>query len=298
MCTIFPLASSVSASHQHRDETVLAVSRTHPPGNREEVVGYVGRIESHRPPAAQTPRLAFLMIFIVDLIPAAHCTSKSVADCDTVTIVSDVGDFGGPTDVPDSANPNTVKVKLPPLVVKNVPLNKLISDFASPGVAAEYKLCGIGMMVMLHTKVDFEKDTQFLKNSKTEFFIHDIPGEKPFKVVIRGLPGFDPKLIGAEIKDRYKLAPIAVYPIKRTVTLSALRAIRSLFSIIICWEPYRGGRRDVTQCQRCLNFGHGTRNCNIKLRCNICAKDHSTSDCPVVDAGAVQFKCANCGGDH
>lgn len=52
------------------------------------------------------------------------------------------------------------------------------------------------------------------------------------------------------------------------------------------------------QCQRCLHFGHGTRNCNIKPRCSNCAQDHATSDCPVLMDEAVASKCANCGGAH
>lgn len=250
-------------------------------------------------------------------VGTSGCTVKSVRD-DTATNVSDIGDFGGSAENINEIDQTAIKIKLPPLVVKEIPLEKLVSDFASMGVAAEYKLSGIGTKVMLQTKVDYNLAAAYLKNSKAEFFTHDIPGEKPFKVVIRGLPNYDPKLIATEIKDRYKLTPIAIYQMKRrnedikkyqdclflvhfqkgTVTLNTLKAIRSLFSIIIRWEPYRGGRRDVTQCQRCLNFGHGTRNCHIKPRCNICAKGHVTSDCPASSTGSEAFKCANCGGNH
>ncbi|XP_065077035.1 uncharacterized protein LOC135700441 [Ochlerotatus camptorhynchus] len=199
---------------------------------------------------------------------------------------SEVGDFGGSVENMATGGQNGPKVKLPPLVVKSVPLDKLAQEMVSLGVAAEYKLCGIGTKIILHTKADYNKALASLKNSKVEFFTHDIPGDKPYKVVIRGLPNFETKVIEDEIIGRYKLAPIAVFRIKRrnesqrkyqdclflvhfkkgTVTLNALQAIRSLFNVIIRWESYRGGRRYVTQCQRCLNFGHGTRNCNINPR--------------------------------
>ncbi|XP_065089798.1 uncharacterized protein LOC135710989 [Ochlerotatus camptorhynchus] len=166
----------------------------------------------------------------------------------------------------DVADTSTAKVKLPPLVVKNAHLNDLIADLASLGVKAEFKLGRVGTKVLLRTKAECDLVVAHLRTTKVEFFTHDIPGEKPFKVVIRGLPNFDPKLIEAEIKNRYKLAPTTVFRMTRrdenvkryldclflvhfqkgTVTLNALKAIRSINSIIVRWEPYRGGRHDVT----------------------------------------------------
>lgn len=70
-----------------------------------------------------------------------------------------------------------------------------------------------------------------------------------------------------------------------------------MFSIIVSWESYRGGNRDVTQCQRCLNFGHGTRNYFMSPRCASCGKSHSTNECPP-NEGPAEAKCANCGGGH
>ncbi|XP_065091240.1 uncharacterized protein LOC135712207 [Ochlerotatus camptorhynchus] len=201
--------------------------------------------------------------------------SDGASGRDTMTNVSDIGEFGGTVEHENSAVPSAAKVKLPPLVVMKVPLNTLIGDLTSLGVAAEFKLSRIGTKVMLRTKAEYEATVKYLKDSRAEYFTHDIPGEKPFKVVIRGLPNFNPKSIEEELKDRYKLAPIAVFRMTRrdenvktypdclflvhfqkgTVTLNALKAIRSINFIIVQWEPYRGGRHDVTQCQRCLNFG-------------------------------------------
>ncbi|XP_065076361.1 uncharacterized protein LOC135699964 [Ochlerotatus camptorhynchus] len=150
-----------------------------------------------------------------------------------------------------------------------------VMKLASLGVKAEFKLDRVGTKVLLRTK-------------------------KPYKVVIRGLPNFDPKLIEAEIKNRYKLAPTAVFRMTRrnenvkkypdclflvhfqkgTVTLNALKAIRSINSIIVRWKPYRGGRHDVTQYQRCLNFGVVDESETAK--CAKCDDSHQRSDkqCP------------------
>lgn len=43
---------------------------------------------------------------------------------------------------------------------------------------------------------------------------------------------------------------------RKRVTLNQLKEIRT-----IRWEPYRRTNKSVTQCQKCLRFGHGTRNC-------------------------------------
>lgn len=52
----------------------------------------------------------------------------------------------------------------------------------------------------------------------------------------------------------------------------------------------------MTQCMRCLHFGHGTRNCRMNPRCNNCAQPHVTEECSIVNPEA--YKCANCGDQH
>ncbi|VDO18146.1 unnamed protein product, partial [Brugia timori] len=240
---------------------------------------------------------------------------------------SDLGDFGADeqdqmaSGQKQSGLPGPKKEKLPPLVVKNVPQEKLACKISALGIDAEYKLARIGTKIKVHTRVDYNVISKLLKDSKVEFFTHDVAGEKPFKAVIRGLPNLDPKKIADEIKDRFKISPTAVYRMVRkdeqakrypdvlflvhfqkgTVTLNALQAIRSLFSIIVRWESYRGGHRDVTQCQRCLQFGHGTRNCFVNHRCSNCAGKHASAECPMAGAvteGTIAYKCANCGEGH
>lgn len=79
-----------------------------------------------------------------------------------------------------------------------------------------------------------------------------------------------------------------------TTSLVALRAVRTIQPVIVRWEPYRGGRRGPTQCMRCLEFGHGSRNCNVQPRCAACAGSHISTDC----RNSEEVKCANCQGPH
>lgn len=231
----------------------------------------------------------------------------------TATNASDLNGFGGSLD--ESSSAPAVTMKLPPLVVKSIPLSTLKENLVAEGIVAQYKLCGIGIKVMMRTKNDFLHARNYLTRIGAEHFTHDVPSEKPFKAVVRGLPVMDIKDIEWELKDRYKLQPLHVFPLirkdvnntyrdclylvhfkKGTVSLNALKAVRIISYIVVRWEAYRGKNRDVTQCMRCLNFGHGTRNCAMKPRCNICAQAHLTAKCPV--EGAVALKCVHCGEGH
>lgn len=251
--------------------------------------------------------------YYAPLIPENQSTITEAA---TAENQSELGGFG--EEFPNNivpGQPHQAKTKFPPIVVKNVPLDKLKRDLQSNGVQAQFKLTRIGIKVVVLSKSELDRTKAYLKKLKAEFFTHDIQEEKPFKAVVRGLPIMAKEDIEAELIHRYKLQPVACYVISRkqdhqdfrdclylihfrkgTVTLNALKAVRSISSVIVSWEAYRGSHRDVTQCMRCLNFGHGTRNCSLKPRCNICGGKHISTECPYEDV--AEFKCANCGQGH
>lgn len=235
-----------------------------------------------------------------------------ITEAVTADNLSDLGGFG--EEIADNRSQQAKQAKLPPVVVKNIPLDKLKRDLESNGIHAQFKLTRIGIKIMVHSKNELSLTKAYLNKLKAEFFTHDIQEEKPFKAVVRGLPLMSKEMIIEELMYRYKLQPVACHVMARqdqqdyrdclylihfrrgSVTMNALKAVRSILSVIISWEPYRGSNRDVTQCMRCLNFGHGTRNCNLKPRCNVCASKHITAECPLQDA--TEFKCANCSENH
>ncbi|XP_065093529.1 uncharacterized protein LOC135714164 [Ochlerotatus camptorhynchus] len=175
-------------------------------------------------------------------------------------------DYGAPCD----GNPSAAKIKLPSLVVYKVPLNTLIGDLTSLGVTAEFKLGRIGTKVMLRTIAEYDVAVKYLKDSKS-------PGSRNQGPVQAGPNRCLPNDKEGQKREDVPDCLFLVHFQKGTVTLNALQAIRLIYFIIVRWEPYRGGHRDVTQCQRCLNVGHGTRNCNIKPRCSNYAHEHATS---------------------
>lgn len=247
-------------------------------------------------------------------------TQSVITEAGTAENRSEMGGFGDIGQTDDFITPfihqnGNQPSKIPPLVVKSVPLGQLKQDLRANGIDAQFKLTRIGIKIVVHTKEAMEATKAYLQRKKAEYFTHDAPEEKPFKAVIRGLPITEKSLIEAELIQHYKLQPVAIHVIARkfsegdnrdclylvhfrkgSTTLNALKAVRTLNDMIVTWEAYRGSHRDVTQCMRCLNFGHGTRNCNLKPRCNICAHPHITADCPHEDVAA--YKCVNCGSGH
>jgi hypothetical protein len=54
--------------------------------------------------------------------------------------------------------------------------------------------------------------------------------------------------------------------------------VRSINYIVVTWAAYRKPN-SVTQCERCLQFGHGATNCNMTQKCLKCGERHSTENC-------------------
>lgn len=203
------------------------------------------------------------------------------------------------------------KVKLPPIFTPYRDFTKLKGLMKEAKLTPVFKLCSQGTKILCSSLEEYNEVGRLLQRVKLGFYTHDVPGTRPFKVVIRGLPD----VTAEEIQDELlllKLKPIKVFKITRkdqaeknyrdhlflvhfekgSTTLKQLQEIRSILQVIIRWEPYRGSNRPVTQCQKCLGFGHGTRNCYLTPRCTNCGQSHENQECQ------AQVKCANCGGEH
>lgn len=209
------------------------------------------------------------------------------------------------------------KERIPPLFTTIKDVNTLKAEFEKQGYQPRFKLCSIGTKIMSSSLEEYGKLGAILKSGSVEFYTHDLPSTKPLKVVLRGLPPFNAAEVKAEIEN-IGLKPLAVFPmtrrssanknatyrdqlflihfVKGSTSIAALRNIRDLFRVIISWEPYRPQHRDVTQCMKCLRFGHGTKNCHMNPRCDKCALNHISVNCGQSDD--IEPKCANCGEAH
>ena len=228
---------------------------------------------------------------------------------------------GLPQDDTGASTAPEMKEKLPPFYVTAG------SDFRQQIVArikegqlhATIRLTTNGYKVMTSTGSSHKSIREFLVNRKVEFYTHDIATIKPFKVVLRGLHSMEAEQLESVLKTR-QLKVQAVFIMRRhnkerkyrdelylihlergSTTLSELANGHELideFSTKVSWERYKPKHRDVTQCTKCLNFGHGAKNCFMKQRCKTCGEDHDdTAQCSTMDENATT-KCVNCNGNH
>ena len=220
----------------------------------------------------------------------------------------------GGTDPKNSHNPKKGKSSVPPIVVRAQNFYEICQKIDSLSVKVTYKHMSIGTSILTNNVQEHKRVIEFLKTEKIYFFTHDVKSEKPFKVVLRGLHSITENELKEEL-TRKQLEPLSVFLMKRKsgvmgrdqpylihfkkpeVNLSTLRKnLPKLFYTVINWEPYVTTNRGPMFCSTCLIHGHGSKNCNMQPRCNICGKDHKTLDCVIIDP-AVR-KCANCKGNH
>lgn len=209
----------------------------------------------------------------------------------------------------------TVKKKQPPLVVKNVEIAALMEQIPKCGVTPMFKITRFGTKVLCDSIEDHNKVQAYLQKCNFEYFTHDKPGERPYRVVLRGLPLVDTNELLALLKTECELDALAIHIIRRKVesskqsdalylvqfpkgytTLKKLQEVKYIANLVVRWQAYRNNRADVTQCMNCLYHGHGTRNCHLKSRCNNCGAAHTTENCPEKEKPSK--KCANCNGAH
>lgn len=180
----------------------------------------------------------------------------------------------------------------------------------SAGLSAQFKTCSIGIKIYAKTTADRHKIETLLNKGKINYFTHPEKTMKMVKFIIKGLPSLESSEVKADLKHQLGIEPMGVFPIGRStpencvfvvkfqkgaVNLDSLQTnIRFLCDVKIRWEPERPNRSNVTQCHRCLMFGHGASSCHLNPRCAKCGLAHLTTICEA----NCEFFCANCGGNH
>lgn len=149
--------------------------------------------------------------------------------------------------------------------------------------------------------------------------------KKPKKIVLYGLDKYDPQDILEELKacniDPIEVKTMTIKDQKYenhnnylvyfrqmdVITLEKLKTIKSIFDTIIRWDIYKYKNIGPSQCRRCFMYGHAENGCRMDFKCGVCAKDHQTKECPLIEArnkaGKTKIspkllKCANCGENH
>jgi hypothetical protein len=211
------------------------------------------------------------------------------------------------------------KERTKPIYIKNASNVEVIKFMKAIEVKDfNLKLISGGIKLLVQKTDDFKKTKSALLKNNAEFYTYALQDELSYKVVLYGLPPYQPDevkgfleekgLTALEVKkinlkkSRYENETIfIVYLKKGTTTLSELkRNIRSLNYIVVNWAAYRK-QNNVTQCGRCLNFGHGANNCNMTQKCLKCGEEHATEKCVYskqFEEKTKEVKCGNCSQNH
>lgn len=190
------------------------------------------------------------------------------------------------------------KPKIPPITIYDVTKEFMIAELRKNSaedfmIRANYRniqlFCGSLQL--------FNDVTAALKKDGLKFYTHEPPSEQMYKVVLYGLHNMPTAELQAELSQfnvipelitvitpkntRYDKHTNYVLHFKKGVALlEDLQKIRALFKTVVTWSSYKKFNRGPTQCSRCQRPGHGARHCNMPPRCEYCAGDHESKDCP------------------
>lgn len=240
-------------------------------------------------------------------------------DDDNISDVS-VGEGGAPKPKQTSGK----KTRCPPITVRNksvMEINKLVSRL---GDASKFRLRNLKNAVQIKISCCelYKLVTTELKNINAEFFSHSTPDETALKIVLSGLPALEVSELKSELEmngvnprelkvlSKSKDRDSALYLLnftKGSVKLSELREIKSVFNVVVWWRYFTRKKTDVIQCFRCQKFGHGSRHCNMPVKCVKCGDSHGSNECQLPtkaelekapEAVRQKVKCANCNQNH
>lgn len=230
------------------------------------------------------------------------------------------------------------KEKVPPIVTTTLQRKDIIEKLKSLEISTfSIKNTSIGIYINVDSAANHLKFRQHLDEKKVAYFSHDLPGDKQIKMVLRDLGLMDINELKLEL-EALGLKPAEIKVIKPKHERYAehvnyivffnhdqydskkLYQTNRINYTSVRWEKYRSSYQGPTQCRRCLQFGHGTRNCKLDPHCQYCTESHLSEDCEKIgkEIDAIQSqeametgtepsqpkkivfapKCFNCGGDH
>lgn len=220
-------------------------------------------------------------------------------------------------DMDDNNSGSPKHENIPPIVYGKTyhdEVIKLLTKFTIKNYSL--KFMSIGIRLNLSTSAQFKSMNDAMDEKKIFFYTHDLPNSKPIKIVLKGLYSMDTDilkkhLIGSDVKcTEIKVMTLKnkrfseqcnylIYFEKGSIKMSDLKKVQFVNHIVVRWEHYRQNS-NITQCQNCQLYGHGSRNCRLSPKCVKCGGDHITKLCNVnVDIDNKRLlKCVNCNGNH
>jgi hypothetical protein len=209
-------------------------------------------------------------------------------------------------------------IKTKPIYIKEKKFSDIQLAMNSLGITKfSMRIINGGIKLMIDDLDNFKKSKKFFADNKIEFYTYELSDEKLFKVVLYGLPSFEcsdvqkflevanifPKEVKKMNLKQKRFEDETVYMISfaaGTTNINELKKVRYVNYISIKWAHYVK-RGNVTQCRRCQQFSHGTRNCYINPKCVKCGDAHLSESCPhqqLFESKTKALKCANCKEEH
>lgn len=152
-----------------------------------------------------------------------------------------------------------------------------------------------------------------LRNEDISFLTYTRKDEKSPKIVMRGLPAALEKELPNELsrigfkevkvtklksqKGYEQSYPPFLIQLPTGVDIIKFRKVKYILNCVVTMQKYKPNFSMGTQCFRCQDFGHSSKNCNMPPRCVKCAEPHSTAECTRKDRSEVP-RCCNCEQDH
>ncbi|CAH0384756.1 unnamed protein product [Bemisia tabaci] len=196
-----------------------------------------------------------------------------------------------------------------PVVFQQVVLNPISEDFLVK-VINKSQIKVISPNISVYNQL---KDS--LKVNNVKYHTYQIKEERAFKVIIRGLPIDYPiediknslecvnnlevesifRLKSFKTGNFIPLVQVNFSPITDKNKKTEIFKIKSIDQLIVKLEPVRP-KKTLSQCKKCMCFGHTHRYCAKDPRCLKCAGPHDTSEC--TKSIEVPPTCALCGEHH
>ncbi|GFW95238.1 nucleic-acid-binding protein from transposon X-element [Trichonephila clavipes] len=213
------------------------------------------------------------------------------------------------------SNPTaTPQNRIPPIFV-NPPDNwcTLISIARQLTPTLISKLSGKFLRITVQSDDEYRKLAQFLRHEGVEYKSFMLKSDRPFKLLIRGLPtSTTVEEIRVEIEREgfqiHKISRLQTFKTKAPMPLIYLQLVNDakadsifqfteMFGTQISFERYDNSRnKKPNQCWRCHGFFHSSEVCHLPIKCLKCAGPLEAKTCN--RAFEDPLICANCGGEN
>lgn len=164
-----------------------------------------------------------------------------------------------------------------------------------------------GISIQPSSVDDYRAIIKVLKELNAQSHTYQLPSEKSLHVILRGVPepvdvtdirqelqdnGFHPETV-ARLRRYKDKSPMPLVLIMVPKTEKYIFHLKQMASVVITVESQKS-KTSISQCFRCLRFGHAQSRCTVKPRCVKCAGEHHRTECN--KNKGTPPKCANCGG--